>query len=817
MTKITLILSLCFISTELFAQVDSNAVFLSDSIPANKISKRPTVAVVLGGGGARGISHIGAFKMLEKHNIPIDLIIGVSMGSIMGGLYASGYSASQLEEFVLTSDWDDLLAEELERKTLLASQQEAGEQYNFSFRFQGFKPYIPLGLSSGQKLTRRLNRLFLQAPFKPDPDFDHLKIPFRTVVLDLKSGNPVVFSEGDMVEILRASIAVPLLLSPIEKDGMLLTDGGIVNALPTDIAREMGADIVIAFDVVAPLRDRDDLGLPWQIADQIITIMMQPSLKELRKYADIIVRPDLANTLPADFSNPAELIKAGAIATEAKIAQIDSMLKNWKNDNGHPALFQRSAPVSIISNDIFISSVILNGNSRFSDEEIVSASGLNVPGNLSSALLDKALELIIRLYRNDGYSLAEFSEINYDSSARSLEIQIEEGLISDIAVEGNDYTSDQVILSEFPLSVGDLFNIRKADKGLDNIYATRFFRQVSLYVEKTDAGHKIFLRVEEQPYLRVLVGVRTDKERATRGKIELRHENLFGSGNNASISGILGERDKEVLFRYRAPKFMNTFLTNGIQIGYSSKDDYLYGDGADRIGEYNEKRIVGSFLIGAQVRRFGAATGELMIIDTKIRGLRDRGFFREEDTGIVAVRLRSTVDRRNKLPVPTRGQFSRFTYTFALSTIGSNVSYNSFEGMLEFYHTFNKRLTFRPLLSFGIADLTTPFSEQFRLGGRKTFYGTRENRFVGRKFIYSSYELRYRLPVKNYFNIHFSLRYDFGKSLTNPETAFSFGNFVSGYGGAVIFETPIAPASIEWGKSSEGTERVYITAGYDFN
>ena len=217
------------------------------------------------------------------------------------------------------------------------------------------------------------------------------------------------------------------------------------------------------------------------------------------------------------------------------------------------------------------------------------------------------------------------------------------------------------------------------------------------------------------------------------------------------------------------------------------------------------------------MRRFGAATGELMIIDTKIVGLRDREFFGEADTGIVAIRLRSTVDRRNKFSVPTRGQFSRFTYTFASSKIGSSIGYTSFEGMFEFYYTYNKRLTFRPSVSFGIADLTTPFSEQFRLGGRKTFYGTRENRFVGRKYLHSSYELRYKLPVRNYFNIHFSIRYDFGRSLRIPDTPFLFENFVSGYGGAIIFETPIAPATVEWGKSSEGTERVYITAGYDFN
>ncbi len=783
--------------------------------------RRPMVAVVLGGGGARGLSHIGALKVFEEREIPIDLIIGVSMGSIIGALYAAGYSASELEEIVLESEWEDLLSEEIERKSLLASQQEAGGNYNFSIRFKGLKHYIPLGFSSGQKLTRQLNSLFLQAPYKPDPDFDNMKIPFRAVVTDLNSGKPVVYSKGDIIELLRASISIPLIFSPVEKEGMLLTDGGIVNALPTDIARELGADIIIAFNVASPLRTREHLELPWEIADQIITIMMQPSLKALKEKADVLIEPNLGSRLPSDFTNLSNLILQGQLAAESSYDKIDSLLKNWNPSQNDTTMILPQTK-SLLMEPVSYSSIRIMGTNEFTPEALLRASKKDY--NQETAVNPQDLsEDIIRHYRKAGYSLAEITDTRFNSINNSLEIIINEGIISSIVVKGNNVTSKQVILNEFPLSAGDLFNIRKADKGLDNIYSTKLFRQVSLFVEKEDGGNKVILRVVEQPYLRALLSVRSDRERTTRGKLELRHENLLGLGINTSVSGVLGDRDKIGHLRYRAPRFFNTILTNGIEVTYGSRDNYLYADTSirkdKRIGEYNEKRLVASFILGAQVRRLGAATGEVLFISSNITDLSNAGssVASENDNDIVAFRFRSTVDRRNSLPVPTAGQYSQFTYTFSTSSLGSEQGYTSFEGKFESYTTFKKRITFRPSTYFGIADLTMPFSEQFRFGGRTMLYGTRENRFVGRKYFNSSFEIRYRMPTKNYFNTHFSLRYDLGQMIRNPETPFDVDEFVSGYGIGIILETPIGPASVEWGKNSENVERIYITAGYDIN
>lgn len=820
MKKTLILLLISLISSAIWAQDKTDNKIISHRksfFPISIKSKnRPTVAVVLGGGGARGISHIGALKVLEEWNIPIDMIIGVSMGSIIGGLYAAGYTPSELEDFVLSSDWDDLLKDDLERKTLLASQQEEGENFNLSFRFKGIKPYIPLGLSSGQKLRRRLNRLFLQAPYNSSTNFDDFKIPFRSVVLDLNSGKPIVFSEGDIVEILRASIAIPLIISPIEKDGMLLTDGGIVNALPTDVARDLGADIVIAFDVVSPLRNPEDLRLPWEIADQIITIMMQPALENLRKLADVLVTPQLSSRLPTDFSNLSELIDAGRIATEEIISDINLLLNAGEEERiGFADSLQKDYQ-DLNQSTITISKVTLSGNSEYSTEELLKASGFHNNRIYNAQSFDEALESMIRIYRNGGYSLAAVHSVSYDSTSSSLDIKINEGLINSISIEGNYFTSDHVIFGEFPMTAGDLFNIREADRGLNNIYATRFFRQVSLSVEKAGDGHKIILRVVEQPYIRVLIGIRSDRERNTIGKIEIRHENLFGSGNSISLSGTFGERDIAVRLRYRTPRLGNSFLTNGIKFDFGEKKHHLYGSNAVRVGEYEERRFEGSFLIGAQVRRFGSATGEILLINTKIRGLSERGFGVESINDIVAIRLRSTVDRRNKISIPTEGLYSRFSYTFASRSFSSEIGYTSLEWIIENYNTINNRLTFRPYFRFAIGDLTLPFSEQFRLGGRSMIYGTRENRFVARKLFHTSFEIRYRMPVNSFVNTYISLRYDVGQAVGNPETPFSIDDFISGYGGALIIETPIGPAGIEWGRSSEGIERLYITAGYEF-
>lgn len=237
---------------------------------------RPKVALVLSGGGSRGISQIGILEALEEAHIPVDMIVGTSMGSIIGGLYSSGYSASDLDSIARTLDWNQLLAlsDAVSRSELFLQQKVTEEQSFLVVRLNGFTPILPSAIASGQRLTTLLTQLVLNAPYHVVRSFNDLKIPFRAVATDMVSGKRVVISTGDLAQAMRASSTVPVVFSPILTDTLQLVDGGLVSNIPVDVARELGADIVIAVNTTSPLRSETNIETPWDALDQATSIMM---------------------------------------------------------------------------------------------------------------------------------------------------------------------------------------------------------------------------------------------------------------------------------------------------------------------------------------------------------------------------------------------------------------------------------------------------------------------------------------------------------------------------------------------------------------
>ena len=219
--------------------------------PSADRQTRPKIGLALSGGGARAAAHIGVLKVLEREGIPIDCITGTSFGALAGGLFSAGYSAQELEQILLGQDWNTIFSGAPQRRlTPLMERRIARYQAQVSFR--GWEPELPTGLLGGQRLTQALDVLTTSRMLQANFDFDNLPVQFRAVSTNLIDGKPFIFKEGSMTEALRASIAVPFLFTPLEKDGMLLVDGGLVNNLPVDVARSLGADIVIAVDATSP-------------------------------------------------------------------------------------------------------------------------------------------------------------------------------------------------------------------------------------------------------------------------------------------------------------------------------------------------------------------------------------------------------------------------------------------------------------------------------------------------------------------------------------------------------------------------------------
>lgn len=290
---------------------------------------RPKVGLVLSGGAARGLAHIGVLKALEEQGIKIDAIAGTSMGAVVGGLYASGYKIDELEKLALTIDWQAALSDAPPREDVPFRRKQDDRDFlvkqKLSFRDDGSLG-LPLGVIQGQNLALLLESLL--AHTSDTRDFDKLPIPFRAVATDIANGEKVVFRKGHLPQVIRASMSIPAVFAPVELDGRLLVDGGMTDNIPLDVVRAMGVDIAIVVDIGTPLRNRKQLTTVVDVLNQSITLMTRSNSEEqlaALKPSDVLIQPALAAFGVTDFGKAQEMIDAGYRATkilDARLARL---------------------------------------------------------------------------------------------------------------------------------------------------------------------------------------------------------------------------------------------------------------------------------------------------------------------------------------------------------------------------------------------------------------------------------------------------------------------------------------------------------------
>ncbi len=286
---------------------------------------RPKIGLVLGGGGAKGAAHIGVLKVLEEQHIPIDCIAGTSMGAIVGSLYASGLSAAEIEKILTSVDWKDLFTDTPPRQEIDFRRKQ--EDYQFLTKLElglgkgGFR--LPKGIIGAQKVNVLFETLMLHV--SDINDFDKLPIPFRAVATDLETGEMVVIRSGSLAVAARASMSVPGVFPPVTVDDHYLIDGGIVQNLPIDIVKGMGADVIIAIDVGKPLLKRDKLGSALSVMGQMLDIMIKKNVAEqiaLLGEKDVFIRPDLGDIESGDFERGTETARLGEQAARKQVESL---------------------------------------------------------------------------------------------------------------------------------------------------------------------------------------------------------------------------------------------------------------------------------------------------------------------------------------------------------------------------------------------------------------------------------------------------------------------------------------------------------------
>ena len=294
------------------AQAAQNA--LGQPAADTAATSRPKVALVLSGGGARGFAHVGVLKALEAARVPVDMVVGTSMGAIIGGLYASGMSPEALERELIAIEWGGLFESRAPRQSLSQKNKEDDLQMSpvLSLGFRDGEFRLPSGAVSTRSLEWLLRRYTLHT--RHLPDFDALPTPYRAVATDMETGEAVVLADGDLAGALRASMSVPGVFSPLEMNGRILGDGGLVDNLPVSVARAMGADVVIAVNIGTPLAARNTLGNVVGISTQMINILteqnVQRSVATLTRH-DLLLAPPLGSFTSASFSSARDIAQLG--------------------------------------------------------------------------------------------------------------------------------------------------------------------------------------------------------------------------------------------------------------------------------------------------------------------------------------------------------------------------------------------------------------------------------------------------------------------------------------------------------------------------
>ncbi|MCF6347977.1 MAG: patatin-like phospholipase family protein [Flavobacteriaceae bacterium] len=323
------------------------------------------VGLVLSGGGAKGFAHIGVLKVLEEAGVQIDYIGGTSAGAIIGALYSSGYTASQLDSILTTLDYNELMQDKLPRKSKSIYQKENGEKYAFSLPIKNRKVALPSAVSKGQNFFNVMSKLTEHV--HDIDDFSKLPIPFFCVATNLENGNIEILEKGFLPEALRASGSFPTLLDPVEIDGKLLTDGGVVNNFPVDIMKEKGVDMIIGIDVQDKLESKANLNTAPRIIMQIVGFQMYDDDRLKIKETDLYMHPDISEYNVVSFDVAKQIINKGEEVARKQM----SYLKEIANKQTKSKTIVAEHIIYQKDKKFRISDIKISGNKNYTKEYIL--------------------------------------------------------------------------------------------------------------------------------------------------------------------------------------------------------------------------------------------------------------------------------------------------------------------------------------------------------------------------------------------------------------------------------------------------------------
>jgi NTE family protein len=426
---------------------------------ANENAARPKIALVLSGGGAKGFAHIGVLKVLEEEGIPVDIIVGTSMGSLIGGLYSIGYNASELENLVKTSDWELVLTDNVPRTYLSANDQMIKQRYLVSLPYIGQKKIgLPESLVKGQNVLNVFCGLAGNVPY--DADFEKFPVKFACVAANLETGKEVIIKNGFLPTAMYASMAIPAAFQSIERDSLLLVDGGVVNNFPADVAKNMGADIIIGVDLSSLRHDRNYLKSMYNVLAQVFDFLDQEKDSVNRNLCNVLIRPDITGYSMSSFSRKAAdtLILRGEAAADKCREQLREIKKKY-------GLQPRTISRAMVQPDHWhITGLTLSGSYELDEAVMRKTLDLKIPGNYTADEIKNAID---RLYGLGGFERIYYNLIDTgDGETLNLNITGRKVFTQNLGFKVNTTDAAAILLNVTRKNYQNIFSLLSASAEL---------------------------------------------------------------------------------------------------------------------------------------------------------------------------------------------------------------------------------------------------------------------------------------------------------------------------------------------------------------
>jgi NTE family protein len=392
---------------------------------------RPTIGVVLSGGGALGFAHVGVLRVLEDVGIPVDIVVGTSMGSIIGGLLAAGYTPEQMRRITAETEWPRLFTDARERRQVPLEERRWSERSIAAATISADGVSLPGGVIAGKAIVQYLYGLTNHS--LAVHDFDDLPVRYRAVATDIATGERVVLGTGSLAEAMRASSGIPGVFMPLQLDGRYVVDGGVVDNLPVDVARDLGADIVIAVDVVQLSDQPVQRGSALDAVYQSIRLLLLTSTKEQREAADLVIAPDLGGFTSVDYTRAAAIMQQGEEAARAELEDLRLLARRvfGASEAGGegpprrqeaPPASNRPARFGDRASRVQIDGVEFRGNERYAHRQLRSWLGRLSGRSISVEDLDAAVN---RLYEEGRFELLHYHAIP-DGEGSTLQVVVQE-------------------------------------------------------------------------------------------------------------------------------------------------------------------------------------------------------------------------------------------------------------------------------------------------------------------------------------------------------------------------------------------------------